>query len=325
MLKYSVDVSIVIPVYNAGEYIEECLNMITGQTHESIEIICVDDGSVDNSLELMRKYSEKDKRIKVISEENRGGGGARNRGLQEAVGKYVVFLDCDDFYEPDMIEKAFCRAEETQAEITIYKSDQYIMETDEYIFEDWAMIEWALPPYEPFKYREISTNIFRAFVGWPWDKLYLRKFVQSNNLQFQELRTTNDALFVFSALVLAERIATVREILIHRRVDTKDSLSKTREKSWGNFYKMLLALREMLKEHDRYDELEKDYINYALHFSLWNYNTLAEPTRTALKEILLSEWFAELGVLDKPQDYFYDQYEYGQYEVMLGLKEPDEE
>ena len=69
---------------------------------------------------------------------------------------------------------------------------------------------------------------------------------------------------------MAERICTVSEILIHRRVDTRDSLSKTREKSWDNFYHMLLALRQMLKDHGLYTEIEKDYINYALHFSLWN-------------------------------------------------------
>jgi glycosyltransferase involved in cell wall biosynthesis len=243
--------------------------------------------------------------------------------MKEATGKYILFLDCDDFFEPDMVEKAFRKAEEDSAEIVIYKSDQYNMDTQEYIYEDWAMIEWALPPYEPFSHRQISTNIFRAFVGWAWDKLYLREFVLENNLEFQQQRTTNDALFVFSALVLAKRISTVREILIHRRVDTTDSLSKTREKSWDNFYKMLLALREFLKSHGRYEELEKDYINYALHFSLWNYNTLAEPTRTKLRETLLDGWFEELGVSGKAKDYFYDQYEYSQYELMKHKEETE--
>lgn len=89
-----------------------------------------------------------------------------------------------------MVEKAFRRAEEEQAEIVIYKSDQYNMDTEEYVYEKWAMIEWALPPYEPFNRRQISTNIFRAFVGWAWDKLYLREFVMKNDLKFQEQRTT---------------------------------------------------------------------------------------------------------------------------------------
>lgn len=320
---YKTDVSIVIPVYNAESFIEKCLDMITGQTMERIEIICVDDGSTDGTLGILERYALKDDRIKVISENNAGGGAARNRGMREATGKYILFIDCDDFYEPTMVEDAFRRAEETQAEITVYKSDQYNMDTDEYIYEDWAMIEWALPPYEPFAYRQISVNIFKAFVGWAWDKLYLREFVEKNGLKFQEQRTTNDALFVFGALVLAKRIATVRKILIHRRVDTKDSLSKTREKSWDNFYRMLLALRVMLKEHGLYRELEKDYINYALHFSIWNYNTLAQPTKSKLRDILLAEWFGELGVSDKPRDYFYNQYEYEQYLAMQDTDEAD--
>ena len=87
-------------------------------------------------------------------------------------------------------------------------------------------------------------------------------------------------------------------------MDTRDSLSKTREKSWDNFYHMLLALRQMLKDHGLYTEIEKDYINYALHFSLWNYNTLAEPTKTKLREKLLGEWYDELGISARPEEYF---------------------
>lgn len=314
-----VDVSIVLPVYNAEAYIENCLDMITGQTLKNIEIICVDDGSVDASYNIMEKYAAGDPRIKLIREENGGGGAARNRGMREAAGKYILFLDCDDFYEPDMVEKAYTKAESDSAEIVVYKSDQYNMDTGEYVYEPWAMIEWALPPYEPFSYRQISTNIFKAFVGWAWDKLYLREFVERNNLKFQEQRTTNDALFVFSALVMARRISTVREILIHRRVDTRDSLSKTREKSWDNFYRMLIALRDVLRQQGIYRELEKDYINYALHFCLWHYNSLAEPTKTKLRQILLLEWYGELGISDKSREYFYDQYEYSQYEDMIRI------
>lgn len=317
----AVDVSIVVAIYNAEEYIDNCLDMLTRQTLKNIEIICVDDGSVDGSLERLQAYSSRDERIRVFTEENKGAGAARNRGLTEATGKYMLFLDCDDFFEPDMVQLAYEKAEEQGAEIVIYKSDQYNMDSGEFVYENWAMIEWALPPYEPFGYRQISTNIFKAFVGWAWDKLYLREFVAKNDLKFQEQRTTNDALFVFSTLVLAEKISTVRKILIHRRVDTADSLSKTREKSWDNFYRMLLALRQFLKDREKWNELEKDFVNYALHFSLWNYNTLAEPTKTKLRNKLVSEWFEELGIRQRHKEYFYDEYEYSQYEAMLKLQD----
>ena len=138
-----IDVSIVLTVYNAESYIEGCLDMITGQTLRNIQIICVDDGSTDNSSQIIEQYAQKDDRIVLIREKNAGAGAARNRGMQEATGKYILFLDCDDFYEPEMVEKAFRRAEEEQAEIVIYKSDQYNMDTEEYVYEKWAMIEWA--------------------------------------------------------------------------------------------------------------------------------------------------------------------------------------
>lgn len=112
-----IDVSIVLTVYNAESYIEGCLDMITGQTLRDIQIICVDDGSTDNSSQIIEQYAQKDDRIVLIREKNAGAGPARNRGMQEATGKYILFLDCDDFYEPEMVEKAFRRAEEEQAEI----------------------------------------------------------------------------------------------------------------------------------------------------------------------------------------------------------------
>lgn len=200
----AVDVSIVVTIYNAEEYIDNCLDMLTKQTLKNIEIICVDDGSADGSMGRLQAYSRRDERIRVFTEENKGAGAARNRGLTEATGKYILFLDCDDFFEPDMVQLAYEKAEEQGAEIVIYKSDQYNMDSGEFVYENWAMIEWALPPYEPFGYRQISTNIFKAFVGWAWDKLYLREFVVKNDLKFQEQRTTNDALLC-SALWCLQR------------------------------------------------------------------------------------------------------------------------
>ena len=90
----AVDVSIVVTIYNAEEYIDNCLDMLTKQTLKNIEIICVDDGSADGSLGRLQAYSSRDERIRVFTEENKGAGAARNRGLTEATGKYMLFLDC---------------------------------------------------------------------------------------------------------------------------------------------------------------------------------------------------------------------------------------
>ena len=107
------------------------------------------------------------------------------------------------------------------------------------------------------------------------------------------------------------------KVLAHQRRDAKDSLSKTRENSWHCFYDALTALRQRLTDEGLFPETEKDFINYALHFSLWNLRTLAEPTKTKLGKKLVSEWFNTLGISGKKQGYFYKQNEYKEYTEVL--------
>lgn len=308
-----IKVSVIVPVYNVEKYLQQCLDSIINQTLQEIEIICVDDGSTDGSLEILEKYAKKDRRVGIIKQKNAGAGAARNRGMLAAHGKYLSFLDSDDFFEHTMLEKAYELAEKDQTDFVVYKSDQYHTEKDEFVSVSWVVREKEIPPYHPFSHRQMTDNIFKVFVGWAWDKLYRKDFIDSYDLKFQEQRTSNDMFFVFSALVLAKRISVLQEVLAHQRRDAKDSLSKTRENSWQCFYYALIALRNRLIEEGVFEEVKKDYINYALHFSLWNYNTLLEPTKTMLHDKLKDEWFEELGISGKGKEYFYNKSEYEQY------------
>lgn len=307
-------VSVIVPVYNVEQYLPQCLDSIVNQTLKNIEIICVNDSSTDNSLNILNHYAEKDPRIKVVTQPNGGAGAARNRGLSLAAGKYLSFLDSDDFFEPDMLELAYNKAVCDKADFVVFQSDQYYTDRKEFVSVPWTLREKEIPPYTPFNHRQMTDNIFKVFVGWAWDKLYDREFVEKNHLRFQEQRTSNDMLFVFSGVAVAKRISVVKKVLAHQRRDAKDSLSKTRENSWHCFYDALSALRDRLKAEGLYDELEKDYINYALHFSLWNIRTLAEPTRSRLIEKMKAQWFSDLGIAGKPGDYFYNQKEFKEYE-----------
>jgi glycosyltransferase involved in cell wall biosynthesis len=313
-----VKVSVIIPVYNVEPYLKQCMDSVVGQTLKDIEIICVDDGSTDNSLDILREYAAEDSRIQIIEQKNAGAGAARNNGMRYATGKYLSFLDSDDFFEPRMLEKAYDLAEKDQADFVAYKSDQYHTDKNQFVSVNWVIRENEIPPYHPFNHRQMTGNVFKVFVGWAWDKLFLKEFVDKYHLTFQEQRTSNDMLFVFSAVALAKKISVVPVVLAHQRRDAKDSLSKTRENSWDCFYHALTALRDKLREEGLYEELEKDYINYALHFSLWNYNTLSEPTKTKLKEKLKSEWFKELGIEGKNKEYFYIKQEFEQYQQIMG-------
>lgn len=318
-------VSVIIPVYNVEPYLKQCMDSVVGQTLKDIEIICVDDGSTDGSLDILKEYATEDSRIQIIEQKNAGAGAARNNGMRHATGKYLSFLDSDDFFEPRMLEKAYDLAEKDQADFVAYKSDQYHTEKKQFVSADWVIYENEIPPYHPFNHRQMTGNVFKVFVGWAWDKLFLKEFVDKYHLTFQEQRTSNDLLFVFSAVVLAKKISVVPMVLAHQRRDAKDSLSKTREYSWDCFYRALMALRDRLREEGLYEELERDYINYALHFSLWNYNTLSEPTKTKLKDKLRGEWFRELGVEGKSKDYFYNKQEFEQCQKIMGNMKKENE
>ncbi len=309
-------VSVVIPVYNVEKYLNQCLDSVISQTLTDIEIICVNDSSTDGSLNILEEYAKRDERIKVVTQPNGGAGAARNRGLSMASGKYLSFLDSDDFFEPDMLELAYKKAEKDKADFVVFNSNQYYTDKGKFVEVSWTLREKEIPPYTPFNHRQMTDNIFKVFVGWAWDKLYNKEFVEKNHLLFQEQRTSNDMLFVFSAVALAQRISIVNKVLAHQRRDAKDSLSKTRENSWYCFYDALSALRERLKAEGLYKEMEKDYINYALHFSLWNINTLAEPTKSKLISKMKSEWFDDLGIKGKTEDYFYNKKEFRQYEKL---------
>lgn len=306
-------VSVIIPCYNAEKNLTQCIDSIRHQSLEQIQIICVDDGSADSTWEILQDYQKKDPRIQVIRQQNAGAGAARNKGLEQATGEYLSFLDADDFFEPDMLEKAVAAAEKWQAEFVVFRADRYYPAKNRYEEMPWAVRNSDLPPYMPFSYRQLAGNVFLSFVGWAWDKLYRRSFVEEHALRFQEQRTTNDMLFVFSALICAKRIAVIQDLLAHQRRGAGDTLSVTREKSWHCFYDALTALRQRLIQEDIFWELERDFVNYSLHFSLWNLNTLAEPTHTLLEQKLCGEWFADLGIADKPESYFYNQAEYARY------------
>lgn len=316
-----IKVSVILPIYNASQHLAQCLDSLIYQSLKEIEIICVDDGSTDNSLKILKEYEKKHNHIYIISQENAGAGAARNAGMKKAKGKYLSFLDADDFFETNMLEEAFLKAESDNADIVVFNSNQYFEDKDEYKNVNWTLKYNKIPPYTPFKHRQMTDNVFKVFVGWAWDKLFKSDFISKNNLVFQEQRTSNDLLFVFSAVVLAKRITVVPQdkILVHQRRDSSGSLSKTREKSWTCFYDALTALKERLINENIYDELQQDYINYALHFCLWNLNTLSEPTHTKLENKLKNEWFNSLGIEGKHEEYFYNKNEFKQYVKIIDI------
>lgn len=299
-----IKVSVVIPVYNVERYLAECMDGILEQTLKDIEIICIDDGSTDRSLRILREYERKDSRVRVLTRENAGAASARNAGMELAQGEYLSFLDADDFYEADMLEKAYLCAKEKQADITIFRGNRYDDTRECYIPMDYSIKEWQLPGKNPFSWRDMPDEIFTFAVGWAWDKLYLRSFVEREQLRFQELRTSNDLYFVFSSFVKAGSICTMKELLVHHRIHVKGSLSVTRERSWNCFYEACTALQDELVRMGVYPELERGFLNWALHFCFWNLDTIEGPAYEKVYGLLCRECSDRFGFFRHEREYY---------------------
>ena len=120
--EYETYISIIIPVYNVEKYLRECLDSLLNQTFQDFEIICVDDGSTDKSLEILQEYKRKDDRFVILQQRHSGAGSARNNGIRLAEGKYIQFLDADDYFEPTLLEEMYNHAEKFDADLTVCSS-----------------------------------------------------------------------------------------------------------------------------------------------------------------------------------------------------------
>lgn len=186
--------SVIIPVYNSEKYIGRCLDSILSQADQDFEIILVDDGSSDSSLDIMRKYKERfEDRIVIISQKNAGAGQARNIGIGQASGKYLFFVDNDDYIDADYI-KTFVRAAEASRVDMVIGGYKRVNETGKYIFCDKtkADAEW-----EPFKRLA------------PWGRIYRRDFIVKNNLKFLNNIVGEDTYFNVLAAVAAAKTEVI--------------------------------------------------------------------------------------------------------------------
>lgn len=299
-------VSVIVPVYNAEKYLRECVERIVAQTLQDIEIIFVDDGSTDGSLSIIQEYAKKDNRIQIVKGEHRGGGAARNLGLEKATGDYLAFFDSDDLMELEMLEKAYNQAEKETADVTVFSVRFWHEATGAVTDEVCGLRVENLPERETFCYKDMKQYIFNSFHNWPWNKLFRRAFIMEHGIRFQEIMRTNDLLFTAKALILAERITTVREYLAMYRVRLTDSCQASNNLAPLDFYKAFYALKEFLEEQGIYEEVRQSYVNHALDGCIANLNVSDfSPTHKLIFQQLKEEIFEKLDILGREDDYFY--------------------
>ncbi len=195
-----------MPVFDAEAWVGEAIESILAQTLRDWELICVDDGSEDRSAAILEEYAQKDERISVVRRAHENAGAARNAGLEKAKGEWLIFLDSDDVFAPRMFEAMVEAGDESAADVVVCGEENRIIER----------------PVE-------SVDIYSRWVGWAWDKMFRREFIERTGLRFQEIRSSNDARFTYSALAMAGRVVEVGEKFVDHRART-GSLERTREK-----------------------------------------------------------------------------------------------
>jgi len=305
-----IKVSAVIPIFNCEKHLRQCLESLVAQRLKDIEIILINDGSTDFSREIMLEYANAYPFINMYETQNFGAGAARNLGLKKAHGEYVIFLDSDDYFSPDMLSEAYRQARKDDADITIFRSIQYDNETGNTMPCTYSLHLDKLPKHRPFSVNEMQESVFRNIMGWAWDKLYKRSFILNNELEFQEQRTTNDMYFTYMSLYKAGKITVCDKYLYYQRRNVSGSLSVTREKSWQCFYKALCNIKREMTEMGIYEKYRSHFVDYALHSCLWNLNTLAAEQSKELFKKLKEQWFDELGISSSPRECFLDKTEY---------------
>ena len=257
-------VSIVIPVYNAEKDIDCCLDSLLDQTYQNFEIICIDDGSTDQSYEHLAKYKHKDARIKVISHSHQTAGAARNVGLETAKGDYILFLDADDFFEKELLEKLVCRGIEVNADIVVCGGYQYNSNTKEKKIAKGFLKYELISEYDCFSYKDIPEYIFVFTNPAPWNKLFRRKFLIERNIRFQNIQWANDVYFSKMALACANRISCINAPLVNYRVGNTENLQSKRHQTPYLFLEVIHKLQNDLSKLEYYTTIEKGLREYFL-------------------------------------------------------------
>lgn len=304
-------VSVIMPVYNVEEFIEQGLDSLLNQTLKHIEIICVDDGSTDRSLEILNRYAAKDKRVKVFTQQNQFAGVARNLGLSHARGEYVIFLDSDDFFSEDLTKSAYYMAKLHEADMVLYSAQHYNNVTGEYKEAKWLLNSYVAPRKQPFNCHDCPDDIYRITTPCPWTKMFRRQFLLDTGLQFQALRNSNDIFVTYSALAMAKRIVTLDKKLVNYRVGLTNNLQSTKKKNPFCFYEAYRAWHDKLVELGVLEELRRSYVNLALSGCMYNLRTQKDSdAKRVVFDRLQSEILEVLEVTGHEPSYYNSKKDY---------------
>lgn len=291
-------VSILVPIYNVEKYLRQCLDSIVKQTLQDIEIICINDGSTDSSLNIIEEFADKDERITIINKKNSGYGASMNMGLEAATGEYIGIIESDDFAKETMFEDLYALAKEYDCDVV--KSDYYSY------FTEGCKTEKAKIISLEYAHKVTTTQEHPSILRIKptiWSAIYKSDFLKENDIKFLETpgASYQDTSFAFKTSALAKKMYLTTESYVSYRQDNENSSVNSKGKvymvcaEWEEITKFLNS-RPKLKEILNSTKLIKEFNTY-----LWN---LERIDRKFWKEFIdefakIFKRYYDAGELDK--------------------------
>lgn len=247
MKKYKL--SIVAAVYNLEKYLPRCLDSLVNQTLQEIEIICVDDGSIDSAPQIIDEYAKKyPNKVKAFHKENGGEFTTRNYGLEIATGEYVTFVDTDDYVEPNWAEKLYNAAKESNADMAVCGFERIDLNTGK-------VVSTNMTQYGNVVKEITNDDDFMVFINpAPWNKIY--KLDKVKDLKFLNFRGFNDMIFLASSFTRINKVAFVPDVLYHYFLRYDSQIHNVNEQDVENFKKYLLDLKQLYINENKYEGMK---------------------------------------------------------------------
>lgn len=258
------DISIIVPIYNAEKYLNKCIDSLVNQTKKELEFILVNDGSTDSSEDIIKSY--KDKRIKYFKNKNQGIGKTRNFGIDKATGKYLMFLDSDDYLDINACEKLYNKAIKEKSDLVVF---------DFYRVED-TLKEVTINNFKSSSLKENPNLLLDINLG-PCNKLIKRELIDKNNTRFNEELKYEDTPFVTEIIKNANKISKLNEYL-HYYVIHSNSETTVRDERVFDIIKIIDIIRNQYKD-EKYME---DIVNKLTVRTFTNY-TIQQRVQKDLK------------------------------------------
>lgn len=272
-------VSVIVPVYNVEKYLQKALQCLINQTLTDIEVICINDGSTDGCSQILEQFAKNDSRLIVINQENRGQGFSRNRAIELSRGKYIFFVDPDDYIETDALEKLYNLAENENLDVIEFN---YI-ETYENASKPNGKVFNKVFNRGIFNWKQCPNYIFSNQFA-VWNKFYRTDLIKNFNIRFSDGRHAEDHLFTIAVRIFAKRVKYIPDCFYYYNIRENSTSHACSEHNFDVVY-FIKDIKNILIEQNVYSFVKKAFKRYSSGLLTYHYNMLDENKRTEYLEL----------------------------------------